>query len=709
MATQPADIYDRGPEPDLEGLIAFLREEEDNSRDDLLDEERAVALDFYNGEPFGDEEEGRSQVVTRDVAEVVDYMTVSLLRTMVSGDKVVEFEHPDKKVAEEATAAVSYQFMQGQDGYRFLHDWIKAGLLEKTSVAKCCVEEQPPKRVEKDVPAEMLALLAEEGAQIIAAEPLDEMESAFHVTCLVPQGPQFRDYVTPNEECDIAQDTRDLDEDGVYNGFKQPKTLSQLAEMGFDTEDLDGDDYDDSNDILSIARDRNERQFWRTGFNRSGVNRKVWYHEEYARYDLNGDGIAELLLVHRVGTKILQWADRVGLYGSNAIQEIEEQPGVVWCPFPTPHRIVGQSLADKVMDIQRTRSVIMRQALDNIYQSNSPRWAVSESAMGDTTIDDLLTVRAGGIIRYVGGQAPTPIDIPFVAGSSFEFMEVLNGEKETRTGITRLNQGLDADTLNKTATGTALMQAQGQQIEEYLARNFAEAFARLMLKKYRLMRAFGGQMTITIDGEGKTIDPRRWPEDMKVAVRVGLGSGRKDQRLQYRLTVLEIMKAAAEGGSRIVTDEGIYNMVKGVIADANLGSVRDYLVDPATLGPEEQQPDPAMMEAQAKAMIEAEKLKAEQQKSQGEMMLKAREIEIEAQLKQQQLEADLQAKREEAALNEQLARDKAMFEANLAQQQADREWQLAVMKLNQEKDLAEKKASQEADLKDNRPGGSLAE
>src|SRR3546814_18791645 len=90
---------------------------------------------------------------------------------MVSGDKVVEFEYADKDIADEATNAVSYQFMQGQDGYRFLHDWIKAGLLEKTSTAKVCVEQVPPKRREETVPAEALSLLMEQGAEIIAASP----------------------------------------------------------------------------------------------------------------------------------------------------------------------------------------------------------------------------------------------------------------------------------------------------------------------------------------------------------------------------------------------------------------------------------------------------------------------------------------------------------------------------------------------------------
>lgn len=694
MATAPSDMFAdittddimADDARDLDGLIAFLRDESVRARDEFLDEERANAIDFYNGEPFGDEEDGRSQVVSRDVAEVVDYMTVSVLRTMASGDRVVEFDYDDENgrdIADEATAAVSRQFMQGQDGYRFLHDWIKAGLLEKASTAKVCVEEVPPRRREGEMPGEGLAMLQEQGARIVGVTPIDEAGENFRVAWLEPQPPVFRDYVSPNEETDIAQDARDLDHDCAYIGFRSAKTLSQLAKMGFDTDQLENLSEDGvANDTLSHSRDRSEGSFWQQGFQRAGANRKVWYHEEYAHYDFDGDGVAELLLVHRVGNQILM---RDGDY---AIQTVDEQPGVVWCPFPMQHRIVGQSLADKTMDIQRTRSVAMRQGLDNLYQSNSPRWALPESSIGDTTIDDLLTVRAGGVIRYVGAQGPTAVDLPFTADSALKFMEVLAGERESRTGITRLNQGLDADALNKTATGTALMQAQGQQIEEYIARNFAEAFARLMLKKYRLMRKFGRPMSIMVGGVAKQVDPRQWPEDMRVVVRVGLGSGRKEQRLQYRMMVLDLMARAASGGSRIVADKGVYNMVKGVIADANLGSVNDFLTDPATLDPEQDKPDPAMAKAQAAAMIEAEKVKIDQQKLQANTRSKTEQMQVDAALKQQQLDYDLQAKRERAALEAQLAEQRAEFEAAQAQQQADRQWQLSLMQLEQQRELA---------------------
>jgi hypothetical protein len=112
-----------------------------------------------------------------------------------------------------------------------------------------------------------------------------------------------------------------------------------------------------------------------------------------------------------------------------------------------------------------------------------------------------------------------------VSAVAFQAIEFMIGQRESRTGITRLNQGLDADAMNKTATGTALLQAQGQQIEEYLARNFAEAVARLMRLKLRLMSRYGQPMKLRVDGEYREIDPRQWPEDMQVMIRVGLGFG----------------------------------------------------------------------------------------------------------------------------------------------------------------------------------------
>ncbi len=557
-------------------FLAFLKNEEARAEDSDTDDRREVAISFYNGELFGDEEEGRSQLVTRDVAEVVDYMTVSLLRTVASGDRVVEFEgrtSAQDQYSDDATEIIAQTFMRRQKGYQLLHDWVKAGLIEITGVVKTYPEPQPKKRrALQNVSALQLAMAQQQGVEVIEAEETGEFDEQgtplFNVTVLQEQPPKFCDHAVPNEEFRCAPDARDLDS-SVYLAHLPPKTISDLVTMGFrkaDVEDLEHVAVEDG--TLARVRDGNRD----TNIDRQGANTLLNYREEYVLYDLNGDGIAERLMVHRVGNHVL------------AVEEVEDHPFEEWCPFPMPHRRIGQSLAEKVMDIQRTRSVVLRNTMDGFYASNKPVTYVHEDSMGDSTVEDILSPAHGKLVRWRGAVPPTERTNYFDPGSGLSMLEQLVGERESRTGITRLNQGLDADALNKTATGTALMQAQGQQIEEYLARNFAEAMARLFAKKLKIMKRYGGIQPLRVDGEFREVDPTLWDEDMDLAIRVGLGSGRKDQRLSNRMQLLEIQKLCIQSGLRIVSEEHIYNSLKGIAADAGLGNVNDFAADPAQLG-----------------------------------------------------------------------------------------------------------------------------
>jgi hypothetical protein len=154
----------RAPEPRGTGRI--LAEDERlaiSFRDTTLAEEQAVAIDYYEGRPFGDEEDGLSQVVTPEVAEVCDYMTISVARTMCSGDRVVEFESAEQDMddaAAEATAAVEYCFMKEQPGYRIMVDVIQSGMIEKIGVVKTCAETtQRVKKTRHNVNEDQLAML----------------------------------------------------------------------------------------------------------------------------------------------------------------------------------------------------------------------------------------------------------------------------------------------------------------------------------------------------------------------------------------------------------------------------------------------------------------------------------------------------------------------------------------------------------------------
>lgn len=654
-------------------LLAFLKDEYDRCRDDTLEDERTTAIERYNGEPYGDEEDGRSQVVARDTAEVVDYMVISILRTIVSGDDIVQFVHRNSDLAHIATQTIKHLFMDEQDGYRILHDWLKAGLLEKNAVCMTYPEERPARRRTLErVSALGLLALQQQGAKVVEAEEAreghDDEGPLFNVALLEEQPPLFCDAAVPNEEFYCSPDARTITE-ALLKGRKTRKPIFELVAEGFEAADLEAlgaDAWADS--PLALARD--EDRLTNAG-SRRGTARTVWWHEEFVRFDENGDGVAELLYIRRTGD--------FRIFAIHEMEDAEDHPFEDWCPFPMPHRRIGQSLADKVMDLERIRTVLLRQSLDGIYLTNNPSTYVHEDAIGENTIEDLLTVRAGRLIRWKGMVPPAERQGHFDPSAGFAMLEVMNGERESRTGITRLNQGLDADTLNKTATGTALMQAQGQQVEEYLARNFASALARLFTKKARMLKRHGRPIVVPIDGGFVEVDPREWPEDMIARPRVGLGSGRKEQKIAYRRELMGYQTAAMQAGLAIVDEQKLYNSAKGFIADSGLGDASEFFndpsqvpLDPATGQPARppERPDPAML-----------KLQADMQARQAELRMKHAAQQATLQLKLMEVQGRIALAREDAEARIMLEQQKAFIETQLAHQQQAMEAALERMKL----------------------------
>jgi hypothetical protein len=670
-------------------FLAFLQSEESRSYDSTLLSEVETAINSYNGAPYGDEEDGRSQVVTRDVAETTDYMLTSIMDVIVASGRIVEFEPTDdseEDQADDATEAMHYIYRR-KSGYRTIHDWAKAGLLEKIGVVKSCVERKR-RRVERTIPAMLLPGETEEELRqsgIIAAEDAGEhpeMGPMVKIVSLEEMAAEFPDYFVPLEEFGFSPEARDLDS-AIYLRHKTRKTVSELVEMGFDLDTLltAQGESDPLYNSLPLARDDGRTVL--ENADRVGVLRQVWLNEEYVLYDLNGDGIAERLCVHRVGNTVLVRD------GELAIEEVDYQPFEYWCPFPMQGRIIGQSLADKVEDIQRVTTVLERNLLDSAYSQQAPGTFIHEDSIGDHTIDDLLTVRPNRIVRFRGQTPPIPEKKADTSATALQAIEFKIRQRESRTGITRLNKGVDEDTLNDTASGQKMLMTRGQQMERYIIRNFAEGVARLFMKKIGLMRRYAQPFQIRVDGEFRRVDPSQWPESMEVDVKVGLGSGSKDERIGYRNMVAQSHSLLMGSGAPIVTWENVYNNLTAAAKDAGL-SPNDIYTHPDEAPQQQPQPDPKMMQMQAELQMKQQALQQAQQEG----------------------EAKIQMMAAKQASDAQVAQARAELEANLAVRQQNIDtWlqthQLAMDAARHGQAMAHADAQNEAKINSFKSGGAL--
>ena len=680
---------------DPEGLASILQREYDAAdafHGELAALQRA-AVDYYEARPFGNETPGNSAVVLPDVQETIDYMVPSVLELFIAGDKTVEFEatdEADEQPVEDASEAINYNFMRRQDGTRILHDGLTDGLKKKIGVFKSvCETEEKVSRETVLAPVETLAIGLPDGAEVEDAQ--DNGDGTVTATLKITRiEKRFLNHVIPSGEFRFSPDARHEDT-ADYLCHVSERTRSDLVEMGFDADQvysLPG--YSAKIGELDRDEDGQLNEDWND--ESSDALQKVLLCEEYARVDVDDDGIAERVKVYRVENEILLDAET----GEPSIETVDEQPFTVFCPFPRPHHLVGYSLAEKVMDLQLLRSTIARQTLDGMAYANMPRLIVDQGASDDpTTMGDILNPIPGSPIRAKGGaNAVQPLQSTFNVGNSLAVMEWAKGERESRTGITALNQGMDADSINKTATGTAIMREQGQSQERFIARMFAEAVARMMMRNYRLMKAEGEPFKIKVDGEYREVNPASWPDDVNIVVRVGLGTGSKDKRLQGLMLVSNLVAQSVEAG--FSTQEHAFNIIDKISRTLDVGEGADYIGDPSQMAPQQEGPSPEEQAAQAEMQMKAAEMQAKQQEA-------AARIDLD----RQKAAAAIEVQREKHVLEMEQRREAAALEAQLGRDKAQAEYDLALIRIDQEAQLAKYKADKDG-MTDQRMGGDLA-
>ena len=583
-------------------LLSAISLEERNAYGYLtgnLATERAKALDYYLGEPFGNEVKDRSQVISTDVADTVEWILPSLVRIFLSGDEVVSFAPrgpEDVQSAEQETDAVNFIAMDRNPGFANILAWFKDGLLMKNAYVKVWADET------QDVEEESYEGLNDQELQIILSSP--GVEPVEYETVVDATGMplhnikikvtnterQIKWAPVPSEEALVSTRTRNVSlQDTEFFQHRRKMTLSELREMGYEVEDDIDDSGDDLDaDQIAIAREIEDEAI-NSNATDEGPNRRVVYRESYIRYDFDGDGISELRRVCHVGTKVF----------SNTTCDLI--PFAAITPILMPHRHIGRSVAETIFDIQEIKSTLIRQVLDNVYLSNNGRTAVNADRVN---LDDLLSVRPGGIVRVNGDPAGAvmPFTTPQLGAPVFNLLEYMDTVRENRTGVTRYNQGIDANSLNKTATGISqIMNAAAQRIE-LIARTFAETGVKELFGiLHAMMRKYSQkEMVMQLRGEWVTVDPRQWKKRTDFQVSVGLGTGNKDTQAAHLMQILQIQEKVFPLG--VASPQNIFNALSKFVENAGYKQPEQFFTDPQNLPPKPPKPDP---------VIEKEKIKAE--------------------------------------------------------------------------------------------------
>lgn len=513
--------------------------------DDDISPIRAESTRYYNGDAFGNEVDGRSQVISRDVRDSVQAVLPSLMRVFFGSQKVVEFvpkNANDVAMAEQATDYINHVLSQDNNAVEIFYSVFKDALMNKGGFVKWWWDdsvEVTTNNFEGLDEGALGLILQEEGVEAVSVEskPMPGLgpQQLAQIEAQNQPIPQVYDVeikrskkrnkvkieTMPPEEFFVDAAATSLD-NAMVVGHRTMATVSSLVALGYDEEMLqehltDQVAFTDS-DEYSARYAGSDYPSPISAYER----RRVLYVEAWCYLDYDGDGIAELRRVCTIGDSY-QVVNNEPWDG--------EIPFAMFSPDPEPHVFFGSDMADLTKDIQKIKSAVIRGMLDSLSFALYPRTGIVE---GMVDIDDVLNPEVGSVIRMRSPGMVQQLNVPFLGKEAFPMLQYLDDMKETRTGQTAASMGLDPDVLQSTtkAAVTATMRGAEQHLE-MIARLFADnGFKRIFKGLLRLVITHQDrERMVRLRDQWVAIDPRVWDATMDATVNVGLGSGMTDERL----------------------------------------------------------------------------------------------------------------------------------------------------------------------------------
>lgn len=652
------------------------------SENDALQMGRQKALAAYLGDK-GSVVEGRSSVVSTDVADAIEWIMPEIMKAFTQNNEVVTFDPigaNDRRQAELESRFVYDVLMKDNNGFISLHEFFKDALLQKNGFFKCYYAEEACVTVENYTglnELELEMLLQDPELELTGKSESEYSDEHGTITVYDVNVKRTRMEGKIQVEC-VAPDDMRINrmhnsvslKDARFIAHSMLKTKSDLLEDGFDKEIVDSLPTESEE-----FREARNYRFTMQGENTAPIGGTVSkdpstslyeVSECYMRMDLNGDGIAERVKITVAGfdnpTTILD------------VEEVEEWPFISATAILMSHKLFGLSVYDRLKEIQEQKTALWRNILDNMYLQNNQRTIALE---GMVNLDDLLVSRPGGIIRAKRADAVTPYVTPQLSGDVYKMVDYLDQVRAGRVGVSPEGSAADVSIGDAVGSeGVERLLSQKEELVGLMVRVFAETGIKPLMEMIRrlLIKHIDTTMDYEFHDEWVQIAPQNWVKRKHTTVRVGTGSGnRKEQAAALTQVLAYQEKLMALPGQALVTEAQVYNALNDLAKTSGMPGVGAYFLDPDSPAGKEnkQQVSESQAQQQKKEADEAQLLAQTQIKianaEEGKAQAALRNVELTAQNKQLQMALDQQkadSDNQLKALQQQLAEAKELATSN---------------------------------------------
>lgn len=523
-----------------------------------------------------------SDWISRDVKTTIDWMLPSIMEVFIGTDDPCDIKGQslqDDVAAKKLQSIVKYQINKKNDYFRFLYSFIKEGLITNLGVAKVYWERDETRNemevmvdssnLDQFLQMEQMGKIEIKEMTIIdglaAIIKYDEIKTHFNNPVIENMSPSELRF-TPDGHT-LAESKFVAQRKMVKGSYLKSKELEGV--------------FQDVDKAIKEADDRKRTgydQYTNKYFDSYGnflndddnASKDLVLYEAYLDVDYNNDGILEKVIVHAVGDVPI------------AIQEntFRSVPFFIFAPEPDPYIPYGEtSYADTLEQLQDLKTVLIRQVIIAVAKNNRPQMFVAEHKVDTDALidgDELIPVRDGSPAEAVMYSPHIPLD-PI----TMTLVQYAQNDIESQSGSTRYNQGLDSNSLNKTASGINAVMGAADKKMKLIARIFAEcAWVPIIKHIIKLDQQFlDPYQQFRLNDEMVNISPEELDIDYDLVVNTGQGAATKEAQMNYLIMIMQQLYPALQNMG-VATEKSWYETAKDLLEKMGIRNVQNYLIDP---------------------------------------------------------------------------------------------------------------------------------
>lgn len=686
------------------------------NENEFIDSNRKDALAYYLGQKLGNEVDGKSQVISTDVADAIEWIMPEVMEQLSKFDEIVTFDPVSAEDEDQASLESRFVYdilMKQNDGFLVLHQTIKDALLQKNGITKVWYEvdvikdvrrftglsQQELKFLEDDERYEIKELTEEVDHEATAAQmeqyemmvqqmqmqiqqmemqkqqligtgqPVPDMPTPqippppepivyFNVKAVREiEKPRVKVCAVPPEEFRInRQHNTPNPRDARFTAHVMMKSSSDLVKSGIPkdiVEALPRGEIDEDRDYRFYMQ--NETVYPTREVSNDKSQNLIEVAECYIHMDVDGDGVAEFMKIEVAGGD-----NPTDILRMEEIS-IEEHPFTSTLAILMSHKFFGLSIYDRLKELQDQKTSLWRNIFDNLYLQNNQRTAVLE---GQVNLDDLLVSRPGGIVRQKVPGAIEPILTPSIGQEAYQMMDYLDQVRAGRVGVNPegpLNLQDVGDRVG--SQGVSQLLAAREAVVGLIIRVVAETGVKptMIMVRDRCRQHLDAIHNFKYRNSWRAIKPTDWQTRDKTTVHVGTGSGNNSSQLMAISQILEYQSIAKQDPTQtLVTEESQYSALKKFCILSGLGSTDSYFVDPRS--------DSGQQLAMQSKQFQEQAKQEQDQKDQAMIQMQGKLAEAEMQKAQAEM-ANVQLKGQVAQMELQI--DEATSIADNATKSAD--------------------------------------